>query len=108
MRNLNMNNKYSYQLGKQYSYIERSCHNKKNHYVQLFTNKETKRVDYIKFSLDPKYSKTIEINYYKRKCILHLITDNKTHTIDIPKIIEPDFPSLIKLKQQVSLYSLFS
>lgn len=108
MRNLNVKGKYSHHTGKAANYIERSCHNKKNHYVQILTDKETNKVDYVRLSLDPKYSKSIEINFFKGTCTLHLTKDKVTHTISIAKIIEPDFPDLIKLKQQVSLYSLFS
>jgi len=108
MRNLIMNDKFCYQIGKVLSYIERSCHNKVNHYVQMIVDKSSKKVFCVKLPLNPQYSKTIEINFYKSECILNLLKDKISYTLNIPKIIVPDFPNLIKLKQQVNLYSLFS
>lgn len=104
-RNLILKDKLYHPLSKTSSFIERSCFNNKNHYMQLVTDLTTNQVDFLKFSLDPSYNKFITINYFNNECILTLVNNT---VIKIPKIIEPDFPLLLKLKQQVNLYSVFS
>ena len=77
-----------------------------NHLIRLHTSNN--KVEHLSLSLDPKYSKYIEINFLKQICFIHCMKDGQPHTISIPKIIEPDFPHLTKLKERVSLYVVFS
>jgi hypothetical protein len=107
MRTLHQNNKLCYPLNKIYSYIERSCTYGKNHYIQLFSSKETGKVDFIKFALGPRYDKRIEVDFIKSTSKLYLF-ENTVKIIEIPKLMETDFPNLLKLKQQIKLYCLLS
>lgn len=108
MRNLHMKDKFFRITNKTSNFVERSCHNGKNHYLWFVADVNTKQIDYLKFSLDPKYSKSIEINFIYNKCIINFLKDKSLLAIQVPKIIDPDFPDLIKLKQQTNLYCLFS
>ena len=108
LRNLKLKDKLYHPIGKTSTFIERSCHTGKNHYLQLLTDTITGQVDYLKFSLDPKYSKYIEIKFITNECSLTFVKNGTPQIIEISKIIEPDFPDLIKLKQQVNLYAVFS
>jgi hypothetical protein len=108
LRNLNLKNKYFHSTGKTADLIERTCSKGKNHSLQFFTDLSTNKIDYIKFSLDPKYSKYIEINFINNECIIMFMKNGTANNIVVPKIIEPDFPDLFKLKQQVNLYAVFS
>ena len=108
LRNLNQKNKYFHSTDKTADFVERTCHKAKNHFLQFNTDISTKQIDYIKFSLDPKYSKYIIINYVKGNCLISFMKNGVTSNISVPKIIEPDFPDLEKLKQQVNLYATFS
>jgi hypothetical protein len=108
LRNLKLKDKLYHPIGKISTFIERSCHKGKNHYLQLVTDIVSGKVDYLKFSLDPKYSKLIEIKYFNDKCNITFVKNNMPQTIEISKILEPDFPDLVKLKQQINLYAVFS
>ena len=108
LRNLNLKNKFLHATGKTADLVERTCSKGKNHCLQLFSDISNNKVDYIKFSLDPKYSKYIEINFISNECTILFMKNSVMNAIVVPKIIEPDFPALLKLKQQVSLYAVFS
>lgn len=106
-RNINCENKLLHDIGKTANYVERTC-TEMNHCLQLFTDKETKQVDLLKLSLNPKYSRYLEIDFLNQKCRINCLKDNKSEYIDIPKMIQPDFPHLTKLKERVSMYIVFS
>lgn len=75
----------------------------------MFINDQTRKVDRIKVSLNPEYSIFFEVNYYYQKCIVSCFKNGKMeHNIEIPRIIEPDFPDLVKLKEKISIYVVFS
>lgn len=106
MRSITENNKFTQTIS-QDSYIKRTCHGH-NHIIQFFTNENTKNVDFIKLSLSVNYSKFITIDFLNNKSQIQCLSNSKKSFIDIPKIIEPDFPSLKNLKEKVSLLITFS
>lgn len=108
LRNVKLTAKHLHGVGKTANYIERTCAQGMNHSVQFFADETTKQIDLIKISLSPKYSKYLEIDYVNQKCRIHCMKDGKAKYIDIEKMIEPDFPDLIKLKEKISLYITFS
>lgn len=76
--------------------------------MTVWTDKATKKVDLLKLSLSPKYSRFLEIDYVNQKCRIICTKDGEHEYIDIPKMVEPDFPDLVKLKEKISLYIVFS
>ena len=93
--------------GRDGEYTERLC-NGVNHTIQIFVSEKENTVDFVRISLDPKYSKLIEIDYYNQKCSISCMKNGVADVIKIDKMIEPDFPDLEKLKEKVSLYVTFS
>lgn len=108
MRTSHQQNKLLHEVEKTADYASRVCSNQPNHVVILWTDKETKKVDLLKISLNPKYSRFIEIDFVNQKCRITCAKEGEYEYIDIPKMIEPDFPDLTKLKERVSLYVVFS
>lgn len=100
--------KLLYPINKVADYAERQCGEGHNHILTLWTDKSTKQVDLIKLSLNPKYSRFLEIDYVNQKCRIICAREGEYEYIDIPKMIEPDFPDLAKLKEKVALYVVFS
>ena len=98
---------YLFPLKKFGEWMERVCTGP-NHVIQFFTDLKTGQVDFLKISLNPKYSRFMEIDYINQRCRVITLKNNKPEYIDIPKMIEPDFPDLIKLKERVSMYVVFS
>jgi hypothetical protein len=108
LRTVRIDEKYLNPVGKYANYIERVCVGGMNHALQFFTDDATHQIDFMKLSLNPKYSRYLEIDFFNKKCRISCIKDGKTEYIDIPKMIEPDFPNLLKLKDKVSMYVVFS
>ena len=94
-------------LDKTASYLERKCANM-NHSIVLWVNSITNKIDFIKMSLNPKYSTFIEIDFYNDKCRINCLKNGNPEYINIPKMIYPDFPELVKLKDKVKLFITFS
>lgn len=94
-------------IGKEGNYVERTCTGM-NHVLQIFTETKTKKVDLLKLSLNPKYSRHLEIDYYNQKCRISCAKDGQYEYIPIDRMIEPDFPNLEKLKEKVAVYITFS
>ncbi len=90
------------------AYTEKLCTTGMNHALQAFYNPSSKKIDLIKFSLDPKYSKFIEINFIDNKTEIHCYKNSKLSVLKIDKIISPDFPDLESLKKKVDIYILMS
>lgn len=95
-------------VNKTANYAERRCSDGHNHIVSFWTDKYTKQVDLLKISLKPNYTRFIEIDYVNQKCRITCQKDGEYEYIEIPKMIEPDFPDLVKLKERVGLYVVFS
>lgn len=108
LRNVNQKNKNLLPVGKTANYVERTCSLGMNHSLQLFTDGYTQQVDLLKLSLNPKYSRYLEIDFINQKCRISCLKAGKTEYINIPKMIHPDFPKLAKLKEKVSMYVTFS
>jgi hypothetical protein len=107
-RNINHDNKILHPINKTGDYVERICSSGHNHVVSLWVDKNTKKVDWLRLSLNPKYSRFLELDYVNSKCRITCAKNGEFTHINIPKMIEPDFPDLTKLKERVSLYILFS
>ena len=108
LRTINTPAKFLHYVGKTADYVERTCSRGMNHSLQLFTDDNTGKVDLLKLSLNPKYSKYLEIDFFNQKCRISLLKESKPFYIEIDKMIEPDFPLLVKLKERVNLYVVFS
>lgn len=108
LRNVNQKSKYLLPVSKTANYIERTCSTGMNHSLQLFTDGYTQKVDLLKLSLNPKYSRYLEIDFINQKCRISCLKAGKAEYINIPKMIQPDFPKLVKLKERVSMYVTFS
>lgn len=107
MRTVHHANKLLHPIGQTADYAERICSGH-NHVIAIWTNKTTKKVDFMKLSLNSKYSRFLEIDWVNQKCKITCASGGEYEHIDIPKMIEPDFPDLVKLKERVNLYVVFS
>lgn len=108
LRTLRLIDKYHHIINKTSNYLERTCSQGMNHSLQLLTDESTKKVDFIKISLNHKYSRFIEIDFVNQKSRISCMKGGKVEYIEIDKIIMPDFPNLTKLKEKVSLFITFS
>lgn len=108
LRSIKQNNKHLHQVGKTADYIERTCSDGMNHSLQIFVDESNNKVDLLKLSLNPKYSRFLEIDFHNQKCRINCLKEGKPEYIEIKKMLEPDFPDLLKLKEIVSMYIVFS
>jgi hypothetical protein len=108
MRTSHHKNKLLHPVSKTADYAERICSGGHNHVITLWVDKATKQVDLIKLSLNPKYSRFLEMDFVNQKCRITCTNKGENEHIDIPKMIIPDFPDLTNLKEKVSLYIVFS
>lgn len=108
MRTINLKNKKLRGSDKLANYAERTCSKGLNHTVMFFSDLSSGQVDFLKLSLNPKYSKFLEIDFINQKCRIACKKEGKTEYIDIPKLLIPDFPNLTDLKSKVGLYVTFS
>jgi len=108
LRSLRLKDKYLHSIDKTANYQERTCSQGMNHSLQIFTDEETGKIDFLKMSLNPKYSRYVEIDFFNLKSRINCLKVGKPYYIDIPKMIDPDFPELLKLKERISLYVTFS
>lgn len=107
MRTIKVQNMYLPSAGKTGTYFERTCSGP-NHSVQFFTNESTKLIDILKFSLDPKYSRYLEIDYVNSRCRIYCMKNGEAQYIHIDKMVELDFPNLEKLRERIAMYVTFS
>ena len=108
LKNINLDNKLLHQVGKTADYIERRCSDGHNHVIMFWVDKATKQIDFLKLSLNPKYSRFVEMDFVNQRCRISCLKDNQTEYIDVPKMLELDFPNLNKLKERVGMYIIFS
>lgn len=108
LRNINLPNRSLLYVEKTSDYTERVCSNGHNHVLMMFVDNKTKRVDLLRMSLNPKYSRFIEIDFVNNKCRIDYKNEGKSEYIDVAKMIYPDFPHLTTLRERVDLYILFS
>jgi hypothetical protein len=108
LRNVNLPQHYLRFLDKKADFIERSCAKGYNHSLLFFTDETTKKVDWLKMSLSPTYSRFIEINYFLGKSRIICSRDERSDYLEIGKVLDPDFPSLQMLTEKVKLLLVFS
>lgn len=102
LKNIKKDNHYLYNINHTDNYISHTCSLGMNHFLQFFTQKESKNVHFLKVSLTPNYSRFVEIDFFNNKSkISYFKPDKGTEYIELKKAIEPDFPKLILLKEKV-------
>ena len=106
LRSIKRKNKI-FDLNQNAYYVERLCIQHINHFIQFFVDEESNKVDLINISLSSNRSRFVRINFYKN---ISKVQSNfpLLNEVVIPKIIEPDFPDLIMLKDKIKLYVTFS
>lgn len=107
LRSLKLINKYLHPIDKKGFFYERIC-SRPNHTVHFFADGYAHQIDYLRFSLDHRYSKFLEIDFVHKKCRIVCFKLCVPSYIEIPKMIEPDFPLLKNLKSKISMYVTFS
>lgn len=96
-------------VGKSSSYTERTCSKGPNHRgLQFFTDENTGKVDLLKLPLNAQYSQYLEIDFVNQHCRISCTKEGRTEYILLERYVEPDFPDLVKLKEKIQLYILFS
>lgn len=96
-------------IGKTGNYIERTCSKGMNHRgLQFFVEEPSKKVALLKLPLNAQYSRYLEIDFHNQRCRISCMKEGQAYFIEIEKMLNPDFPDLVKLKETVSLYITFS
>lgn len=107
LRTKNLSDHNLYFVENKANYVERTCTTGMNHCLQLFSEDPSKKIHLLKIALNPQYSRFIEIDLLNSKSRIICFKFGKPEYINIPNLIEPDFPDLIKLKEKVALYIAF-
>lgn len=107
LRNRNIKNHYAYAIDNVSNYIERTCSGGMNHSLQMLTEQDTKKVHFLKTSLNHTYSRFIEIDFLNNKSRISCLKLGKPEYIEIKKIFTPDFPELSVLKEKVETLVTF-
>ena len=108
LRTIKLPERLLYPVSKISSFLERTCGLGMNHSLQFFVDLETGKVDFLKLSLNPKYSRFLEVDFVNQKCRIACYRNSEPQYVEIPKMVELDFPNLEKLKERISLYVTFS
>jgi hypothetical protein len=90
------------------TYVERTCTLGMNQSLQFYTHVETDDVHLMKVSLTPNFSKILEVDLFNGKSRIICLKENKPQYIDLPQMIELDFPDLKNTKSKVNIYVTFS
>lgn len=96
-----------YTINKHAHYTDRLCSGSA-HTLQIFVDEATGRVDLLRLSLNAVNSKYLDIDYHNQKSRISCMKNGVPHHITVDRIIEPDFPDLVKLNEKVQLYIVFS
>ena len=107
LKNRKLKNHYLYFVENISDYIEKTCSNGMNHTVQIFTDVKTKKIHLLKTSLSHDYSKFIEFDFLNSKSRISYFKLGIPEYINIKKLINPDFPKLINIKDKVNTYVNF-
>lgn len=100
--------KFSIDKFKFIDYFERSC-TKYNHVLRMFSDEDTNQVDLIRITLSPSYSKLIEIDFLNQSTKISILKMSKIeYSVNLPRLIEPDFPNLTKLQDKIQFYMTYS
>lgn len=108
MRSINLHNRHIHPLKKISDYIERSCVADVTHTIQFFTDTNIDKIDYLRISIDPFSAIHLENNYIDNKSLIFCFKNNVAQVIEVPKVIDLDFPNLQKTKEKIYLYITFS
>ena len=109
LRTKYLSNKLLPSTDKKAKYIERSCTRGYNHSILFWVDDTTEQIDLIKLFFGTGI--TLTLNYIAQNTELLSIIKNNPYKIDrmkFAKIIEPDFPDLNDLKNNLMMYILFS
>lgn len=90
------------------NFNERTCTLGINHTLQFLSLDKSKKIHWIKMSLDINYSKYLEVNFISDTSCILLANNGIFNKIEIDKKIELDFPSLSKTLEKVNTYVTFS
>jgi transcription elongation factor Elf1 len=99
---------YLAMLNKKADMVQRTCTKGIGHSFQILTDKATNKVDWIKLSLNPWYTRWVEINCVTGRSRIAYLKNGKAEYLDIERRLEPDFPSLERLREKVNIYVVFS
>jgi hypothetical protein len=103
-----LNNFFLHPTGKISNYTEKVCSNGYSHIFISWFDNNTKTLDLIKFSLKPDYNKYVQIDFINQTTLITVINDlYYEHKILVKKIIVPDFPLLMLLKDKINVYLTF-
>lgn len=108
LRNVHLADRFLHVVSKKSDFIERTCTQGHNHSLRFFVDEKTKKVDCLKVSLNPRYSRFVEINYVMESCLISCWKNNQNYYIEIDRLLEPDFPDLTKLREKVGVFIIFS
>ncbi len=109
LRNNHSKNKFLFPINKTSDYVERLCSHGHAHIVSFWVDKKTKKVDFLRMSVNSISSQFIEIDFVNQKCRIQMKSPNKEpHYINVDRLLPLDFPNLEKLKEKISLFVLFS
>lgn len=84
-------------------FVQLTCRDAPAHYISFITKE--KKILNIYLVLDD-YS-AIEIRFPFKQTIYYYNPSNSNQFLTIPKLLTPDFPSLVKLKQKLSTLRVF-
>ncbi|CAB4196602.1 hypothetical protein UFOVP1290_122 [uncultured Caudovirales phage] len=88
-------------------FFERTCTGP-NHCLQFKADKNTNKIISLKFSLNSNYSRYIIVDFLLEQSQIICLKQNVPHYINIPKLLELDFPDLVSLKDKVGMFIAFS
>jgi len=108
LKNVYLNKKTLFPVNKTSDYIQRICATGHNHSILIWTDAISNAIDFLKVSLDSKYSKWLEIDFVNSKCRIICAKNGKYQYIDIDKILDIDFPDMLKIKEKVNFLITFS
>lgn len=80
--------------------IEKLCTNSYSHSFYLISNKSNKDILYFKFSLNPYFTRFLEVDYRIGQSVIC----DRDKRILVSRILEPDFPCLDILNNQLDLF----
>lgn len=107
LRTIRLNNTFVSAINKTSTFYERTCVGL-NHSLMFYTDKKTKTIDFIKLSLDSKYSKFLKVNFITKTCEIACFKKSEEKIISVPKMLDLDFPNLTQLKEKISIYVTLS
>jgi len=102
MRSLKLNKYYPF-ISKKSNFIEMTC-TRSNHCIQMIVDSNTNNVDLLKVSLAVDYSRFLYVDYVNEKCKIVCYKNGREQEINIPKLLEVDFPNLTEIKSRINMF----